>query len=43
MSEKLKEFYDGSIQLKDVADAIHDSLRTIMEIVALEKQNRVYR
>lgn len=43
MREKLKEFYDGNIQQKEVAGAIHDSLRTIMEIVALEKQNREYR
>ena len=43
MSDKLKEFYDGNIQLKEVAGAIHESLRTILEIVALEKQNREYR
>ena len=43
MSDKLKEFYDGNIQLKEVAGAIHENLRTILEIVAQEKQNREYR
>lgn len=41
--EKLKSFYDGNSMIKDVACDIHEGVRTILEIVSIEKQDREFK